>query len=337
MNGKKEMKLLGETISISSDYIDIYDLKFLKDNPRVYACTHGELGFHEKMEEEQQEIIFRKLLQEPSVKNLIPEVIQHGGLIEPILIRHDTKEVIEGNSRLAVYRKLDQRKEKGEWGLIPCNIVSNLTDDQQAAFLNQIHVKGKTQWSAYEKANFAFVRKERGWPVSKIAELFGESESTIRDRVRTIEDMKNNEDTQRSHFSYYKVLRGPKIAPEIRKRSDLRDRVFEDIKNLGSDEEDNNFKAQELREKMPAITAKPKVLRKYIDRTVDLDEAYQSAKISHVEEKVKKAILLIGDVSCQDVSRLERNQLNAFKQVVKKLSREVGRIEKMVGKLSSNG
>ena len=336
MNGKKEMKLLGETILIRNDYIDIYELKFLKDNPRVYACTHGELGFHEKMEEEQQDIIFRKLLQEPSVKNLIPEVIQHGGLIESILIRYDTKEVIEGNSRLAVYRKLDQKKEEGEWGLIPCDIVSNLTDDQQAAFLNQIHVKGKTQWSAYEKANFAFVRKERGWPVSKIAGLFGESVSTIRARVKTIEDMKDNGDTQRSHFSYYTVLREPKIAPEIRKNPDLRDRVFKDIRNLESEEGGNNFTAQELRKNLPAILKKPKVLRKYIDRTVDLDEAYQSAKISHVEEKVKKARGLIEDVSKQDVSRLERNQLNAFKQTVKNLSRAVERIEKMVSELSSS-
>lgn len=134
------------------------------------------------------------------------------------------------------------------------------------------------------------------------------------------------------------MLRGPKIAPEIRKNSGLCARVFEDIKNLGSDEEDNNFTAQELRDKLPVIITKQKVLRKYIDRTVDLDEASQSAKISHVEEKVKRAKGLIEDVSRQDVSRLERNQLNAFKQSVKKLSRAVERIEKMVGELSgANG
>ena len=336
MSDKNEMKILGETILLSNDYLPIDTLKFLKDNPRVYACTHGHPDFDSLIEEEQQDIIFKNLQQEPSVKNLIPDVERHGGLMEPILVRHDTKEVIEGNSRLAVYRILDKKGQKGEWELIPCNIVSGLTDDQQAAFLNQIHVKGKTRWSRYEKANFAYVRKEQGWSMSKIANRFGESESTIRTRVKTIEVMRDNRDAEQSHFSHYEVTRGPQISPEMRENSGLRARVFEDIKNLGLDEEDNNFTAQELRKKLPAIVTKPKVLRKYIDRSIDLDEAYQSAKISHVEEKVKKARMLIEDVQRQEVSQLERNQLNAFKQTVKKLSRAVERIEKMIGELSSN-
>ena len=41
--------------------------------------------------------------------------------------------------------------------------------------------------------------------------------------------------------------------------------------------------------KLPVILKKPKVLNKYIDGTIDLDEGYQRAKISHVEEKDKKS------------------------------------------------
>ena len=337
MNDRKEMKILGETIQLSNDYVDIDTLKFLKDNPRVYACTHGHPSFGNLIEEQQQDVIFKNLLQESSVKNLIPEVQRHGGLMEPILIRLDTMEVIEGNSRLAVYRKLNGNAEEGEWKLIPCDIVSSLTDKQQVAFLNQIHVKGKTQWSAYEKANFAYVRKEQGWSVRDIARLFGESESTIRTRVKTIEEMKDNGDARQPYFSHYNVLREPKIALAIRESPDLHTRVLEDIKNLGLDKGGNNFTAQELRKKLSVIPTKQKVLRKYIDNEIDLDEGYQRAKISQVEEKVKQAKILIEEVSPQEVSRLERNQLNAFKQTVKKLSREVGRIEKMIGELSSNG
>ena len=337
MNGGKEMKLLGETIPISNDYIDIYDLKFLKDNPRVYACTHGHPNFDSLIEEEQQDVIFKNLRQEPSVKNLIPDVKRHGGLMEPILVRHDTKEVIEGNSRLAVYRILDKERVAGEWGLISCNIVSGLTDDQQAAFLNQIHVKGKTQWSAYEKANFAYVRKVQGWSLDRIARLFGESDGTIRTRVKVIEMMEKNEDNDRSHFSYYDVLiRSQEISTSMKKEG-LSSLLLTKIKSFGSDDEGDDFTAQELRKKLPPILKKPKVLKKYMAGQIDLDSGYLLAKISDVEEKVKRANILIEEVSHQEVSRLERNQLNAFKQTVKKLSREVGRIEKMIGELSSNG
>ncbi|MCY4489590.1 MAG: hypothetical protein OXF11_21115 [Deltaproteobacteria bacterium] len=142
---QKHVTILGEAVPVASGEVDIYKLKFLRDNPRVYACTHGEPGFEDRTEEEQQELILERLREEPSVRNLVPDVKRHGGLIEPIFVRNDTMEVIEGNSRLAVYRLLDQRNEEGEWGRVQCELVSSLTEDQQAAFLNQVHVKGKTK------------------------------------------------------------------------------------------------------------------------------------------------------------------------------------------------
>ena len=330
------MKILGETIPLTNDYLNINDLKFLKDNPRVYACTHGEPNFENLTEEEQQDLIFEKLKEEASVKNLRPEVKRHGGLIEPILVRHDTMEVIEGNSRLAVYRQLHQEKFEGEWELIPCEIVSCLTDEQQAAFLNQIHVKGKTSWSAYEKANFAYVRKERGWNVDQLANLFGESKATIRTRVKVIEMMKRNKDNERSHFSYYDVLVRTADIAEARKKEGLDGFLLTKIKNFGPDDEDSEFTAQELRKKLPVILKKPQMLKRYINSDIGLDEAYQLSKISQVEEKIKQARNLLDGVSRQEIVQLEQNRFNAFKQEIRKLTKEVERINNMIKNHASN-
>lgn len=325
------MKLLGDEIQTSGDFVGIYDLKFLIENPRVYACTHGISDFEQMIEEEQQDLIFEKLLEEPSVRNLAPDVIRHGGLIDPILIRHDTMEVIEGNSRLAVYRKFHQESANGDWELIPCEIVSHLTDDQQAAYLNQVHIKGKTKWSAYEKANFAYVRRDKGWTPRKIAELFGESEPTIRTNINVINLMKRNEDNVRSHFNYYDVVvRNSKISSTIKTEPRVRDFLLKKIKNQGSDENDSEFTAQDLRKKLPVVLGKPKVLKKLLDGTVDLDQGYQSAKISQVEERVKQAKDLLDEVLKADIDQLEQGEFNAFKHAVKKLSKEVERIKKIV-------
>lgn len=326
----KEMKILGKTIELSNDYLDINTLKFLKDNPRVYACTHGEPGFDDQTEEEQQDIIYKKLLKEPSVKNLEPDIKRHGGLIEPILVRHDTREVIEGNSRLAVYRQLHEKDPTGDWELIPCEIVSSLTEEQQAAFLNQIHVKGKTSWSAYEKANFAYVRQQRNWSINQIAELFGESQTTIRTRIKVIEMMKENNDNVHSHFSYYDVLIRTQEISQAMEEEGLREILLPKIKSFGPNDKDGEFTALELRKKLPVILKKPKVLRKYMDEKIDLDEAYQRAKVSQVEEKVRQAKDVLNDVSQQDVSRLEHGRFNAFKQDVRKLKQEVERLENMI-------
>ena len=215
--------------------------------------------------------------------------------MEPILVRHDTKEVIEGNSRLAVYRILDKKRQEGEWDLIPCNIVSSLTDDQQAAFLNQIHVKGKTRWSRYEKANFAYVRKEQGWSMSKIANrCLVNPKQTIRTRVKTIEDMKDNGDAQQSHFS---LLRGDARATNCSRNTQRIPASATPVSWRALKIWDQTRKTTNLRRKNSdknclRLRRNQKFCASTFDRTIDLDEAYQSAKISHVEEKVKKARVL---------------------------------------------
>ena len=325
-----DMKLLGESVAYDEDYIDIGTLKFLKDNPRVYAVTHGERDFDQKPEEEQQDIIFAKLKNEASVKNLVPEVERHGGLIEPILVRLDTREVIEGNSRLAVYRILRDRGVRGEWDKAPCYLVSALTDDQQAAFLNQIHVKGKTQWSAYEKANFAYVRKINGWPVERIAKLFGESVPTIYKRINAIKMMKDSRDNKQSHFSYYDVaVRNPEIYRRIRESPEFRDRVFEEIRTVGTADAEK-FTAQDLRNGLPTIIKKPRILSRYVNGDVAFEEAWDRAKVSPAEQRLKRALSLLEEVSRSDVEGLNQKSLKSLAQAVKKLDRAVGRIRGMI-------
>lgn len=326
--------ILGKEVQVDEGVQPVDALLFLKDNPRVYAVTHGSVdGFAECPEEQQQQLIFEKLSAEPSVQKLVPEVRRHGGLIEPILIRYDTKEVIEGNSRLAVYRLLRDEESGGRWESIPCHIVSSLTEEQQAAFLNQVHVKGKTNWSAYEKANFAFVRSERGWTLQAIADLFGESLGTIRTRVNVVRLMKESDDDDQRRFSYYDVLvRTQPIWQEVRKEcSPLRRAVVRQIKETNP-ARDKEFTAQELRKKLPAVMKKPKVLRRYVGGKIDLDEAFQRAKVSHAEQRVKQALAQVEAIERRDVSSLDQNALNALKQAVKKLERGVRRVRGLVDK-----
>ncbi len=331
----RSIKIMGENIEVSSDFLEIHKLKFLSDNPRVYACTHGISEFNELSEEEQQDLIYEKLLKEASVKNLEPEIKRHGGLLEAILVRHDTMEVIEGNSRLAVYRKLHKKQPEKDWGLIQCDIVSKLTDEQQFAFLNQIHVKGKTQWSAYEKANLAYVRKERGWTETNIAKLFGETEKTISNRVRVIDQMKRNGDEEPSHFSYYEVMvTTRKIVQATEEDGRLKNLLLKRIRHAGLDNDENDFTALELRNKLPAIIGKPKILKKYIEEDLTFDDAYQEAKTSKVQQRVRRALGTIETIEEKELKKSDQNTLNAIKQDTRKLKREVDRIYSMIEKIS---
>ena len=252
-------------------------------------------------------------------------------MIERVLVRVDTKEVIEGNSRLAVYRILRDKGAGGDWDRIPCHVVSKLTDEQQAAFLNQVHVKGKTQWSAYEKANFAYVRRVHGWTVARIAALFGESSGTIYKRVNAITIMKQSGDNKQSHFSYYDVLvRNPDIYSQILIPTAFQERLFDEIRNVGSGEA-QRFTAQDLRNKLPAIIKKPRVLARYVTGEIEFAEASERATISPAEKRVKRALSVLDEIATSDVDGLGGNSLNSLRQAVKKLDREVGRLRRMIG------
>ena len=124
---KTTIAIMGEDVPARYEQVSIDQLHFLPDNPRVYAAIREMEDFADLTPDEKQIRIYERLLQEPSVKNLIPEIKRDGGLQDPIIVRHDTRQVIEGNSRLAAYRKLRDDTNDDRWDLhpLPCRIHSH--------------------------------------------------------------------------------------------------------------------------------------------------------------------------------------------------------------------
>ncbi len=327
----KTIAILGQSIPVASGRMDIFSLRFLKENPRVYTVTQGQPRFNSRTPDEQQAEMFRALRKEPSVKNLQEDIKRHGGLLEPILVRLDTMEVIEGNSRLAVYRLLHKDDGKGQWAEIDCDMVSSLTEEQQAAYLNQIHIKGKTKWTAYEKANFAYVRHGKGQSYNSMAKLFGESQQTIRTRVKVIEAMRQNEDGEQSNFSYYDVIvRNPAINSTMDRDDEFCSWIRDSIRR-----QDKPFSAQEMRKKLPVILKKKKILRKLVRDNLELDDAYSRASISKPRKALQRVRGILEDISDGQVRELEPGEFNAFDYDLRKLRNALSRIEKMAKRRKS--
>ena len=318
--------IMGEDVPSHHELISIDRLRFLPDNPRVYAAIREMQDFAALTPDEKQLRIYERLLQEPSVKNLIPEILRDGGLQDPIIVRWDTQEVIEGNSRLAAYRKLfDENPDNDQWTHIGCLVVKTLTDDQQTRLLGQAHLHGKTDWSPYAKALFCFrwVVEERR-DVSTLAPLSGITAAEIKKNVKIIELMQENDDNTLSNFSYYYVLvRNRIISSAIGDSKTLRDTLLSQIKT-------ENFTAQEMRERLPTIIAKPRILRKYEKGGVTLEDAFDRAKISGAEQRLKKIRDGLDDIELDDLASLERHEIKAVQQVVRQIGRRLKRVSSMV-------
>ena len=160
-NDETMIAIMGEEVHARHELVKIDVLQFLPDNPRVYAVVRDIPDFDSLTPDEKQKRIYEYLLLEPSVKNLIPEIKRDGGLQDPIIVRNDTRQVIEGNSRLAAYRNLKHESDDdNRWTQIRCLVVKTLTDDQQTRLLGQANLKGKTAWSAHAKAQFCYTLVE---------------------------------------------------------------------------------------------------------------------------------------------------------------------------------
>ncbi len=341
-NDDNTIAIMGEAIEVERLRLPIDRLLFLPDNPRVYATIREMPDFQDLTSREKQSRIHEQLLEEASVKNLIPEIKRDKGLQEPIIVRYDTLEVIEGNSRLAVYRKLrEDCPDEEHWAEISCLVVSKLTDEQQTRLLGQAHLHGKTDWSPYAKALFCF-----RWVVelkkstAELARVSGISEAEINKSVKVIELMHENCDRTLSNFAYYDVLvRNKKIAQAIddnlqrrdtrsHKPGDnhqLRDTLLAAIKS-------EQFTSRQMRDYLPTIIDKPNILRKFAQRAITLQEAHDRSKISDLQKKLKRIHEGLEDVEEQDVTKLEQNDLRSAEQLIKKIGRQQGRISDMVQK-----
>lgn len=318
--------IMGQDVPARHDLIPIEQLHFLPDNPRVYAAIREMADFADLTPDEKQVRIYERLLQESSVRNLIPEIQRDGGLQDPIIIRHDTRQVIEGNSRLAAYRKLKDDTNDDRWTYIRCLVVSTLTDDQQTRLLGQAHLHGRTEWSPYAKALFCFrwVNEEKK-EVSTLVQLSGFTATEIKKNVSIIQLMKQNNDDKFSHFSYYNVLvRSRDISSAMTQDQGLKRTVLAQIKG-------EKFTAQEMREKLPTVLRKPRILRKYEKGDVTLEDAFYRAKISGTEQRLKKVRDALDDIERNDINSLEHNELRSVQQVVRQIGQRLKRVSDMIG------
>lgn len=82
--------------------LDQRTLKFYPENPRVYSVLN--LAGEEPSQDEIEKLMCRQ----EHVKQLKESIVSNGGLIDPLIVRAGDFTVLEGNSRLAAYRILNQ-------------------------------------------------------------------------------------------------------------------------------------------------------------------------------------------------------------------------------------
>ena len=257
----------GQEVPVINTKIEQEKLRFYPENPRVYSVLRG------NGEIPSQQEIQRRLLEMEHVRELIQDIKLNQGLIEPLIVRDGTFEVLEGNSRLAAYRFL-AKSDPVKWGYVKCTVIPQDMDESLVfALLGQFHIKGKKDWAPYEQAGFLYRRFKKHHADLKVLALeIGISAQRVKHLVDTYQFMLDHDENDINRWSYYdEYLKSNKIGRAREKNPQLDSLVVGKIKS------EEIPRAVDLREQLPVICSTPKVLAKFVTGSYDFEDAYDAA------------------------------------------------------------
>lgn len=317
------LKILGEEVSYEDERMDIFELRYYEKNPRVLSKLIREQEIDSLSDDRIQKVVERRMKDEQSVRNLRKTIRHHRGIVEPLVVQFSTRKVIEGNSRLAALRMLYAENSDPVYLTVPCRMVT-LSEKQIDALLHQYHVDGKTEWTPFDKAHFSYHRiLVEKISIEDHAEVTSTSQAEIRKRIDTVQLMKEQKmEDKTDRFSYYdQIVRSTKLKPILIDHK-VRQYLLNEVKAKKPE-----FTAQEMRDHIPEIAKKPKLLKKLIGGNCTFEDARVEAKVSQPKQHLAKALGSLREIRKRDIDSLDKNDRNSLRSEARKCQREVKRIQ----------
>src|SRR6266446_6710408 len=144
------LTIQGKNIPYSRTSVPTEECELDPSNPRIQFLIGQRAG--SVSENERDELIWEK----DPVKALAQSILQNGGVYEPIIVQRNGKKfrVREGNCRAVASRHLiEQYPKDSRFTTMPAMVFDvELSEEDLAILLADMHVAGKIRWDAYEQA-----------------------------------------------------------------------------------------------------------------------------------------------------------------------------------------
>jgi hypothetical protein len=171
-----EIVIGGQPVKMELTEVPIDKIELDHDNPRIrYRLQLQQDG------KELEDVI----LAMPEVRKLRADIEKNGGLRErPILQMNGngTYKALEGNCRVVCVESLNKKKPSDpRWKKVPARIIPKDVDPKSVAILlSDMHIAGKIQWKAHEKAGQVYhMHHTLGMRIEDIAIYLRASKSTV--------------------------------------------------------------------------------------------------------------------------------------------------------------
>lgn len=218
--------------SLSIQYLPVSSIVLDPRNPRVAPALESLEG------EPQQDFIELALGQfapddedkgaSTTFSSLKASIRAYKGLINPIVVtpREDGSYiVIEGNTRVSIYKQLTEERAPGTWDTIPAIIRTDIEENGEHAIRLQAHLVGPRQWRPYAKAKYLHtLYTDQKLSINEILDYCGGNarKREIEEYIAAYTDMQNHymsiigqSQPDYSRFSAFIELQKPQVKQAI--------------------------------------------------------------------------------------------------------------------------
>jgi hypothetical protein len=156
---------------------------------------------------------------------------ESGGIIHPIIVNHEgdgSYVVIEGNTRLQIYRDFERQGTPGDWTSIIALVYENLSDIEKHEIRLQSHLVGPREWDPYSKAKYLYhLSEEESLPMNTIISMCGGGKTEIEKSIEAYKYMRlyyapyaesHNYDFDVQDFSKFREHENPRIKSIIQRK-----------------------------------------------------------------------------------------------------------------------
>lgn len=201
--------------------LDIDKINLDYDNPRIAKAL--EIYKKEELTGEQISLALgggTNDMSGTSYATLKESIKTNGGIINPIMVNKDINGkyiVIEGNTRVQIYREFKRYGTEGNWDKIQALVFANLSTQDKDAIRLQSHLVGPREWDPYSKAKYLnMLSNTKRLPMYQIISFCGGNQNEIIKSINAYQDMEtfykdnlNNEDFDQRDFSkFYEMEKG---------------------------------------------------------------------------------------------------------------------------------
>lgn len=314
---KMTIRLGNQDFTVERKRVPIDWLKLDPDNQRIsYELTLLRKEGRGYTDQEIHDLLWSM----DAVKNLYQSVLQNGGLIDDPFVRNDGV-VVEGNSRTVVMRELHKKFSGDERfaNLYVKILPPNATDEQIITLVGEMHIAGKIEWQAYEKAEYVWkMYREYAKTYDFLAAHLRMSRSKISQNIAAYEETKtylseNSDPNGIRRFTHFEEFMKKR---ELRERKDKNPEFMKEFRRWVA--EDKFPDSRDVRI-LPDILGNPKAFEVFKTKNTQAAEivlnSEDPSRISDLYFSIEETTRQLRNIPLAEIKELESGNSTKVKKI----------------------